>query len=68
MYKSHNTLKYLIGITPPRNCVICVKGGRVSDKECGILTKLLPGDEVLADWGFTIYDFVEQYQVHASFC
>ena len=35
-------------------------------RECGILNKLLPGDVVLADRGFTIYDLVEQYQAHAK--
>ena len=54
-YKSHNTLKYLIGITPQGTISFVSKtwGGRVSDKaitqECGILSNLLPGDEVLAD-------------------
>ena len=27
---------------------------------------MLPGDEVLADRGFTIYDLVRQYQAHAK--
>ena len=68
-YKLHNTLKYLIGITPQGTVSFVSKawGGRVSDKgitqECGILTKLLPSDEVLADQGFTIYN---QYQAHAK--
>ena len=42
----------------------------MSDKaitqECGILNKLLPGDVVLADRGFTIFDLIEQYQAHAK--
>lgn len=37
-------------------------GGRTSDKflteNCGILEKLLPGDMVMADWGFTITESV----------
>ena len=71
-YKLHNTLKYLIGITPQgtTSFVSNAWGGRVSDKaitqECGILLKLLPDDEVLSDRGFTIYDLVGQYQAHAK--
>ena len=42
-------------------------GGRVSDKHitenCGILSKLLPGDIVLADRGFNISDSVGMVQV-----
>ena len=45
-------------------------GDRVSDKaitqECGIQLKSLPGDEVLANRGFTIYDLVGQYQACAK--
>ena len=37
-------------------------GGRASDKHitenCGILSNLLPGDEVLADHGFTVSETV----------
>lgn len=45
-------------------------GGRVSDKaitqECGIFNKLLPGEVVLVDREFTIFDLVQQYQAHAK--
>lgn len=59
-YKSHNTIKILIGITPQGT--ICFTsdawGGRTSDKflteNCGFLNKLVPGDLVMADRGFTI--------------
>lgn len=41
-------------------------GGRVSDKyltdHCGILNHLLPGDVVLADRGFDIFEFVGMMQ------
>lgn len=61
-YKHHNTVKYLIGITPyGAICFISPGyGGRISDKllteNCGILDNLLPGDLVLADRGFLIED------------
>lgn len=63
-YKHHNTVKYLIGISPQGVVTFVSKGwgGRTSDKEvtehCGILDNLLPGDSVLADKGFTIVDSV----------
>jgi len=61
-YKSHNTIKVLIGITPQGTiCFISnAWGGRTSDKflteNCGILNKLVPGDMVMADRGFTIHE------------
>ena len=59
-YKSHNTAKFLIAIAP-NGFIMYVSplyGGRASDnyitKKCGFLDYLLPGDEVMADRGFTI--------------
>ena len=63
-YKHHNTVKVLIGITPQGTIsfVSNAWGGRTSDKyltkNCGILRKLLPGDLILADRGFTIHESV----------
>ena len=54
-YKSHNTIKYLIGIAPQGVITFISKGwrGRTSDKHitenAGFLKHLLPGDVVLAD-------------------
>lgn len=63
-YKHHNTVKVLIGITPQGTISFVSKawGGRTSDKflteNCGIIDKLLPGDLVLADRGFTIQELL----------
>ena len=67
-YKNHNTVKFLIGVTPQGVISFISKawGGRVSDKylteNSGFLRKLLPGDIVLADRGFDIADSVGFYQ------
>ena len=67
-YKHHNTIKILIGITP-QGSICCVSdswGGRTSDKflteNCGFLDKLVPGDVVMADRGFTVAESVGMRQ------
>ena len=66
-YKKHNTVKFLIGITPQGSIAFVSKGwgGRVSDvyitENCGLLRNLLPGDLILADRGFTIEQAVGLY-------
>lgn len=71
-YKHHNTVKVLIGITPQGTISFVSKawGGRTSDKfltdNCGILGKLLPGDLVLADRGFTIRESLMFKQVELA--
>ena len=68
-YKSHNTLKFLIGISPTgyitflSNCY----GGRASDKyicqDSGFYNHLDPYDDVMADRGFTIRE-----ELYLNFC
>ena len=67
-YKHHSTMKYLVGITPNGaiSYVSDCYGGRASDrfivKYCGFLSKLRPGDQVMADLGFKISDALAFYQ------
>lgn len=66
-YKQHNTIKILIAVSPQGTISYISKawGGRVSDKyiteHCGVLDKLINGDLILADRGFTISDSVGLY-------
>ncbi len=66
-YKHHNTVKYLISITPQGSVIYISEGwgGRVSDKHltenCGLLSNLIPSDTILADRGFDIKETVGLY-------
>lgn len=63
-YKQHNTVTFLISITPQGSMSHVSKawGGRATDKHITehscFLDKLLPGDLLLADRGFTVQDSV----------
>ena len=66
-YKHHNTVKFLIGITPQGVISYISKawGGCTSDKflteNCDFLNNLVPGDIVMAGRGFAIEESVALY-------
>lgn len=63
-YKHHNTMKFLIAISPQGSIVYLSElwGGRASDKHVvansSFLRHLVPGDQVMADRGFTIKEML----------
>jgi hypothetical protein len=71
-YKHHNTVKFLIGITPTGAVSFVSKawGGRVSDRQlteqCGFLDMLEEGDLILADKGFTIGDLLAKKKAYLN--
>lgn len=69
-YKHHNTLKFLVSITPTGSISFLSKpfGGRTSDKvitqRSGYLDKLEHGDCVLADRGFLIAEDLASHHAY----
>ena len=63
-YKSHNTFKLLVCVTPSGafSYISNLYGGNVSDRfiteNSGFLDNVRPGDEIMADRGFTIRDLL----------
>ena len=63
-YKNKNTIKVLIGVTPSGAISFVSEAyeGSISNQKLvevsGLLDKLEPGVEVMADKGFTIHDLV----------
>ena len=71
-YKHHNTVKFLIGISP-QGVVSFVSrgwGGRVSDvhltENCSFLKNLLPRNLVLADRGFIVQENAGMYSAEVK--
>ena len=66
-YKSHNTVKYLISVTPQGTISFISNGwgGRTSDKyiteNSGFLNNILPGDLILADRGFDVSESIGSF-------
>ena len=67
-YKHHNTIKISVGITPQGSISFVSEswGGCTSNKflteNCRFLDKLVPGDVVMADGGFTVAESVSMRQ------
>ncbi|XP_061173428.1 uncharacterized protein LOC133182596 [Saccostrea echinata] len=65
-YKHHTTMKFLIGISPAGviSFVSNAWGGKTSDRQMvidsGFLDLLEPGDNVMADKGFTMTDLLRE--------
>lgn len=71
-YKNRNTVKVLVGVTPSGAISFvseCYEGS-ISDKKLvevsGLLEKLEPGDEVMADKGFQIQDILAPFGVRLN--
>ena len=69
-YKHHNTVKFLVAITPTGGICFVSKawGGRTSDRliteKCGFLDYIEEGDLVMADRGFTIGDLLAKKKAY----
>ena len=71
-YKSHNTFKFLVSITPTGafNFISNIWGGNTSDRyiteHSGFLDLVSPGDEIMADRGFTIRDLLTERKAYLT--
>nr|XP_022344486.1 uncharacterized protein LOC111137338 [Crassostrea virginica] len=71
-YKHHNTVKFLVGISPSGVITFVSDAwpGRTSDRQIteqsGLLDALEPGDSVMADKGFTIGDLLQKRKCHLN--
>ena len=71
-YKYTNTIKVLIGVTPSGAISFVSEAyeGSISDHKLvevsGLWEKLQPGDEIMADKGFTIQDLLIPYGVRLN--
>ena len=69
-YKSHTTVKYLVGIDTFTGVFIYVSPGfsgnssdRFTIQNSGILDELKPGQRILADKGYNVWDLFAQKDV-----
>lgn len=71
-YKHHNTVKFLVAITPTGGICFVSRawGGRISDRqlieESGFLDTIEEGDLVMADKGFTIGDLLAKKKAYLN--